>query len=108
MSDWAALSAQVNRDGQNAFGEPAVYQAMQAGQPAGSPATITIVRRLRERAEAGVAAAVEEIDVNPADLPNLPQRGDVVKAWGAQYTVTTVRQPDPYGMVHVTLTLQPS
>jgi hypothetical protein len=57
--------------------------------------------------EAGPVASVEEIEVNPVDLPNPPQRGDSVAAWGAQFTVTTVRQPDPYGMIHVILTLAP-
>jgi hypothetical protein len=52
-------------------------------------------------------ASVEEIDVNPTDLPVLPARGDIVEAWGAVFTVTTVRQPDPYGMIHLTLTMQP-
>lgn len=93
---------------QNKFGEPVVYQAMQAGQASGDPATITVIRRIRERAESGAVASVEEIELNPVDLPNAPQRGDTVAAWGAQFTVTTVRQPDPYGMVHLTLTLQPS
>jgi hypothetical protein len=92
---------------QNAFGEPVVYQAMQVGQPAGDPATVTVIRKLRERMEAGPVASVEEIEVNPVDLPNPPQRGDSVAAWGAQFTVTTVRQPDPYGMIHVILTLAP-
>ena len=81
---------------------------MHAGKPVGSPLTITVVRRLRERMEAGAVASVEEIEVNPIDLPNAPpQRGDSVTAWGATFTVTTVRQPDPYGMVHLTLTMQP-
>ena len=92
---------------QNAFGEPVVYQPMSGGVAVGQPATITIIRRIRERMEAGAVASVEEIDVNPDDLPNSPVRGDVVAAWGARFTVTTVRQPDPYGMVHLTMNLQP-
>jgi hypothetical protein len=107
MSSWSTNSANANLIMQNRFGEPVVYQAMRGGQPAGSPATITIVRRIRERMEAGAVASVEEIEVNPVDLPNPPQRGDTVAAWGAQFSVTTVRQPDPYGMIHLTLTLQP-
>ena len=107
MSDWFAISADVNRILQNAFGEPVVYQPMQAGKPVGARLTITVVRRLRERMEAGAVASMEEIEINPADLPNTPVRGDVVTAWGAQFVVSTVRQPDPYGMVHVTLTFQP-
>jgi hypothetical protein len=87
---------------QNRFGEPVVYQSQ-----AGEPLTITAIRCIRERMEAGAVASVEEIEVNPVDLPAAPQRGDTVTAWGATFTVTTVRQPDPYGMVHVTLTLQP-
>jgi hypothetical protein len=93
---------------QNAFGEPVMYQSMQAGLAVGPPATIVVVRRIRERMEAGAVASVEEIEVNPVDLPIPVQRGDIVAAWGAAFSVTTVRQPDPYGMVHVTLTLQPS
>jgi hypothetical protein len=92
---------------QNAFGEAVVYQAMQAGAAAGDPATITAIRSLRERMEAGAVASIEEIEVNPVDLPKTPQRGDTVAAWGAQFTVTTVRQPDPYGMIRLTLALQP-
>jgi len=107
MSDWFAISADVNSILQNAFGEPVVYQPMQAGKPVGSPLTITVVRRLRERMEAGAVASMEEVEINPAHLPNTPLRGDAVTAWESQFVVSTVRQPDPYGMVHVTLTLQP-
>jgi hypothetical protein len=107
MSGWSTNSANANLIMQDRFGEPVVYQAMQGGQASGSPTTITIIRRLRERSEAGAVASVEEIEVNPVDLPNPPQRGDTVAAWGAQFSVTTVRQPDPYGMIHLTLTFQP-
>jgi len=107
MSDWFAISANVNSILQNAFGEPVVYQPMKAGKPVGAPLTITVVRRLRERMEAGAVASMEEIEINPADLPNTPLRGDIVTAWGSPFVVSTVRQPDPYGMVHVTLTFQP-
>ena len=48
-------------------------------------------------------ANLEEISVNPTDFPNPAVKGDWVTAWGMQYTVTTVRQPDPYGMVILTL-----
>jgi len=107
MSGWPTISANANRIMQNRFGEPVVYQAMQAGQPVGVPATITIIRRIRERMEAGAVANMEEIEANPVDLPNPPQRGDLVAAWGSQFTVTTVRQADPYGMLLLTLTLVP-
>lgn len=107
MSNWPSIAANLMRNSQNAFGEPVVYQPMQAGAAVGTPSTIVAIRRLRERAEAGAVASVEEIDINPADLAALPARGDSVQAWGAQFTVTTVRQPDPYGMVRVTLNLQP-
>jgi hypothetical protein len=106
MSGWPTICANANRVLQNRFGEPAVYQPMQAGEPVGDPLTITIIRRMRERMEAGAVASVEEIEVNPIDLPNPPVRGDSVAAWGAQFTVTTIRQPDPYGMVHLSLTLR--
>ena len=65
--------------------------------------TITAVRHTREREESGARANVEEISVNPADLPSFPQRGDWVTAWGSQFVVTTVRQPYPYGMVELSL-----
>ncbi len=107
MSGWPTIGADVNLALQNAFGEAVVYQAMQSGQPVGEPATITIIRRVRERMEAGAVANVEEIDVNPIDLPNPPTRGDTVAAWGAQFTVQTVRQPNPYGMIRLMLTLAP-
>jgi hypothetical protein len=107
MPGWPTISSNANLIMQNAFGEPVVYQAMQSGQPVGGPATITIVRSMRERMEAGAVANVEEIEVNPMDLPNVPQRGDSVAAWGSQFLVTTVRQPDPYGMFLLTLALQP-
>ena len=48
-------------------------------------------------------ANVEEISVNPSDLISFPQRGDWVTAWGSQFVVTTVRQPDPYGLVELSL-----
>jgi len=108
MSGWPTISANANRIMQNAFGEPVMYQAMQAGLAVGAPTTITVIRRIRERMEAGPVASVEEIEINPVDLPNPPQRGDIVAAWGVAFTVTTVRQSDPYGMVLATLTLQPS
>jgi len=103
MSGWPTISANANRIMQNVFGEPVVYQSMQAGEPM----PITAIRRIRERMEAGAVASVEEIEVNPIDLPNVPQRGDSVAAWGSQFLVTTVRQPDPYGMFLLTLALQP-
>jgi hypothetical protein len=93
---------------QNAFGEPVVYQAMALGAAVGAPATITAIRRIRDSIVTGAVSNVEEIEVNPVDFASPPNRGDTVSAWGAQFTVTTVRQPDPYGMAHVTLTLQSS
>ena len=83
-----------------------VYQAVQAGMAAGDPVTITAIRHARVREESGALANVEEISLNPIDLPNYPQRGDWVTAWGAQFVVTSVRQPDPYGMVELALTMR--
>ena len=108
MSDWPTIGASVNAIMQAKFGEPVVYQPIQAGMPAGDSVTIIAVRYMRERAESGGVASIEEISINPADLPNPPQRGDSVAAWGAQFIVNVVRQPDPYGMVQLTLTLQPA
>ena len=78
---------------QQTFGEPVVYQPVQAGAAVGDPLTITAVRHARVREETGALANFEEISVNPPDLPNPPVKGDWVTAWGAQYTLTTVRQP---------------
>jgi len=103
MSGWPTIDASVNAAMQEAFGEPVVYQSVQAGAAAGDPLTITAIRHVRVREESGALANVEQISVNPADLPNFPQRGDWVTAWGSQFVVTTVRQPDPYGMVELSL-----
>ena len=98
MSSWSAIDAAANVVMQQTFGEPVVYQ------PAvGDPLTITAVRHARVREESGALANFEEISVNPPDLPNPPVKGDWVTAWGAQYTVTTVRQPDAYGMIALAL-----
>ena len=103
MPDWPTISAAANAVMQQAFGEPVVYQPVEAGVATGNPVAITIIRHARVREEAGALANVEEIAVNPTDLPRLPQRGDWVTAWGSQFVVTTVRQPDPYGLVQLSL-----
>ena len=100
---WASIADSVNASMLETFGEPVVYQPVQGGLPVGDPVTITAIRHIRERAESGAAASTEEISVNPADLPNFPQRGDWVTAWGLQFVVGPVRQPDPYGMVQLSL-----
>jgi hypothetical protein len=106
MSDWSTIDAAANAIMQQAFGEPVVYQPVEAGAAIGDPVTITIIRHARVREESGASANFEEIAVNPADLPNFPQRGDWVTAWGSQFVVTTVRQPDPYGMAQLSLTVR--
>ena len=103
MSDWSTLDAAVNAIMQRTFGKPVAYQSAQAGVPVGVPITITAIRHSRVREESGALANVGEISVNPADLPTFPQRGDCVTAWGPQFVVTTVRQPDPYGLVQLSL-----
>ena len=103
MSDWPTIDAAANAVMQQTFGEPVVYQSVQAAMAVGDPVTITAIRHARVREESGALANVEEISVNPADLPNFPQRGDWVTAWGSQFVVTTVRQPDPYGLVELSL-----
>lgn len=103
MSDWYTIVAAANAVIQQTFGEPVVYQPVLAGQPAGDPVTIVAVRQNRVREEAGATANFEEISVNPSDFGTPPAKGDWVVAWGTQYAVTTVRQPDPCGMVILTL-----
>ena len=106
MPDWPTIDAAVNHVMQQTFGEPVVYQPVQGGVAVGDPVTITAIRHARVREEAGALANVEEISVNAADLPNFPQRGDWVTAWGSQFVVGPVRQPDPYGMVQLSLTMR--
>jgi len=65
--------------------------------------TITAIRHSRVHEEAGVVANFEEISVNPRDFANSPSKGDWVTAWGTQYVVTAVRQPDAYGLLTLTL-----
>jgi len=103
MADWPTTNAAMNAILLETFGEPVVYQSVQLGAASADPLTINAIRHAREREEAGALANVEQISINPTDLPNLPQRGDWVSAWGSQFVVTTVRQPDPYGMVEVSL-----
>jgi hypothetical protein len=103
MCDWHTIGAAVNAVMQETFGEPVVYQSVQSGFAASDPVTISAIRHVRVREESGALANVEEISVNPADLPNFPHRGDWVTAWGSQFVVTTVRQPDPYGLVELSL-----
>jgi hypothetical protein len=103
MADWPTIDAAVNATMQQTFGEPMVYQPAQAGVAVGDPVTIAAIRHARVREESGALANVEGISVNPSDLANFPQRGDWVTAWGSQYVVTTVRQPDPYGLVELSM-----
>ena len=107
MSDWPTIDAAANAAMLQAFGEPVVYQSVEDGVAAGDPVTITAIRHARVPGESGVLANVEEISINPADLPRFPQRGDWITAWGAQFVVGPVRQPDPYGMVQLSLTAKP-
>ena len=88
---------------QQTFGEPVVYQPVQAGTAVGDPLTITAVRHARVLAESGATANFEEISVNPMDFQNPPAKGDWVTAWGTQFVVTALRQPDAYGMIALTL-----
>jgi len=103
MSDWSTIDAAANAVMQATFGESVVYQAVQAGAPVGGPLTITAVRHARVLAESGATANFEEISVNPIDFQNPPAKGDWVTAWGTQFVVTTLRQPDAYGMIALAL-----
>ena len=103
MSDWSTIDAAANAVMQQTFGEPVVYQSVQVGVAQGDSFTITAVRHARLLEESGAMANFEEISVNPSDFSIPPTKGDWVTAWGAQFTVTTVRQPDAYGMIALTL-----
>jgi hypothetical protein len=103
MPNWPGIEAFADGVMLQTFGEPVVYQPVEAGLPVGAPVTITIIRHARVREESGPLANIEEISVNPADLSAFPQRGDQVTAWGSQFVVSSVRQPDPYGMVALAL-----
>jgi hypothetical protein len=103
MSDWPTIDASANSIMQETFGEPVLYQPVESGAAVGSPLTITAVRHARPPEESGTMAGFEEISVNPSDFSNPPAKGDWVTAWGAQYVVTTLRQPDAYGMLNLAL-----
>jgi hypothetical protein len=103
MSDWSTIDAAANVVMQETFGEPVAYQPVESGAAVGSPLTIAAIRHAREREESGATASFEEISVNPSDFENPPAKGDWVTAWGTQYVVTTVRQPDAYGMLNLSL-----
>ena len=103
MPNWPSIEAFVDGVIAQTFGEPVVYQPVQAGAAHGSASTVTAVRHLRPRDESGAMASFEEISVNASDFANPPEKGDWVTAWGTQYVVTTVRQPDAYGMLNLAL-----
>jgi hypothetical protein len=108
MANWASLEAMVNSTITQVFGEPepVLYQFIVNDVAAGDPVPITVLRRRREHDESDAVANVEEISVDPAQLPQAPQRGDLVTAWGSQFVVATPRQPDPYGFIELTLIMQ--
>jgi hypothetical protein len=103
MPNWPGIEAFVDGVMLQTFGEPVVYQPVQAGVAHGNPFTVTAIRHLRVREESGATANFEEISVNPTDFANPPAKGDWVTAWGVQYVVTIVRQPDAYGMLNLAL-----
>jgi hypothetical protein len=103
MLDWPTIDAGVNEVLQDTFGEQVVYQPVAAGEPVGSPLTIIGVRHRRPGDESGQVGNIEEISVNPADIPSYPTRGDWVTAWGTQFVVSNVRQPDASGLVPLVL-----
>lgn len=103
MPDWSTIESLVDGVMLQTFGEPVVYQPVLAGAAQGDPFTVNAIRHVRPREESGANASFEEISVNPSDFPNPPTKGDWVTAWGTQYVVTTVRQPDAYGMLNLAL-----
>ena len=89
MPNWPAIEGIVDGVMLKTFGEPVVYQPVQAGGAQGNAFTVTAIRHLRPREESGATANFEEISVNPSDFSNPPAKGDWVTAWGTQYVVTT-------------------
>jgi hypothetical protein len=71
MSDWSTFDAAANAVMQETFGEPVVYQAVQADAPVGAPLTITGVRHARVLEESGAMANFEEISVYPSNFTAL-------------------------------------
>ena len=103
MPDWSTIDSAINVIMQETFGEPVVYQSVKTGQALGDPVIITAIRHSRVNEEVGAMANFEEISVNPSDFANPPAKGDWVTAWGTQYVVTAVRQPDAYGLLTLAL-----
>ena len=103
MPNWPTIEGIVDGVMLKTFGELVVYQPVRAAAAQGNPFTVTAIRHLRPRDESGATANFEEISVNPSDFTNPPSKGDWVTAWGTQFVVTTVRQPDAYGMLNLAL-----
>jgi hypothetical protein len=103
MSNWSDTAARVNTAELATFGEPVVYQA----PPDRTAVPVSAIRLMREAQEAGIAANFEGVAVNPADFANPPVKGDWVTVGGQLYLVTATRQPDPYGLIHLTLIQAP-
>ena len=76
MPNWPTIEGIVDGVMLKTFGEPVVYQPVQAGAAQGSPFTVTAIRHLRPREESGATASFEEISVNPSDFTNPPAKGD--------------------------------
>ena len=103
MSDWPAIDAAANVVMQETFGEPVVYQPVESGAAVGiavddhgdSPCSRArgVGRDSELRGDLGESVRLLES----------AGQGDWVTAWGTQYVVTTVRQPDAYGMLNLAL-----
>ena len=74
MPNWPSIEAFVDGIVAQTFGEPVVYQPVQAGAAQGNPFTVTAVRHLRPRDEAGAVASFEEISVNASDFASPPAK----------------------------------
>jgi len=86
VSDWSTIDAAANAVMQQTFGEPVVYQPLQAGAAVGEPLTITAVRHARVLEESGAMGNFEEISVNPTDFQNPPGKGRLGDRVGGRST----------------------
>jgi hypothetical protein len=109
MAGFSNLEGLLNIGMNAAFGLPITYQPMLGGMANGSSLSISAIRLERESLESGSAANFEAIEINPVDLGSYyPQRGDWVTAFGFQFVVERVKQPDADGPIVIAMIQRPA
>jgi hypothetical protein len=85
VSDWASLTNALNTGVLGAFGREVVYTPQ-----AGDPVTVRAIFESTREAEENAPGVYAVLFVRAGDLPQSPERGDVVTVEGATYKVFDV------------------